>query len=998
MPIKPNERQQEAINALQGPVMLLAGPGTGKTFTLVRRVENMLNNGIKPESILCLTFSDAATSEMKSRLVSSLGVIAASVNVATYHGFCSSILKEYPSEFELPDNILLVDEITKQAILKEAVDEVGEIEFLKDKWGNKYFYISSILSSIDVIKRERVTKEQFFNYIDDVWQKELDELNIEQKERELKKKVTKTHLAKITSQINKMGKAREFYKIFEIYSKKLSQSGFVDYSDMINLVLNKWREDKDFLIKTTKDFKYLLVDEYQDTSTVQNEIIFNILEGMNSDNVFVVGDDDQIIYSFQGAKTSTLFNFLEKFKNTKIICLVENRRSTQTILDFADLIISKSPLRMTKIEGVEKKLTAKNEEIIKKDRKIDFNIFTETVQENNFIVNKIEELRKDGVKLSEIAVLARKNTNLDEFARLLKQKGIPFVLSKQKNAFEVPSFIQTYSLLKLISNSFIEQDKLFSLLNYEPFKIEEKTLAKILYKVRTTSLNWFQAVEQLALNPDLEDKKFVEFYKMLTNFKQKKSVMPLIPFLYNVIFESKILAFYSNYGDNRFENISAVERLMTEAKSFQTIHQDARLDDFIKHLDTYFKENIKIELDKPLEEADAVRLLTYHGSKGREFEYVFMPDLCAKTFEKASKSSNKLELPINLNEFQDEEMNLQAVAAEHLRLLFVGITRAKFGLILSYSNNKGGSPQTCTTYITSAFPDADSLVLQKSYQINSDQIYSEIVNSYDFKPKTDFLDEEIKARINDIILSQTSLNRYLSCPLSYFYSDILKVPVFLEDKDILSYGSSIHSSIRKVTLFAQKEGKYPDVSFMKDAFLNEISYMEFTNQSKREEFIQRGIKSIEENYAKLTEFDPKHILQSEYKMELDYKGVKLKGFADRISVNNQGEILIYDFKTGSYKKVKDGENYYNQLRFYKFLYEEMNKNSKVAQTSLIFFEQGCKSSSIEPDNSNNSEIKQKIDFCIEGIKNFNFDPVVSADNCKYCSYTLVCKMFIKSKE
>ena len=165
---EPNKKQKEAIDITEGPVMLLAGPGTGKTYTLTKRVEKMLSKGIEPENILCLTFSDAASNEMKTRLIEKIGMNASGVNVSTYHSFCMDIIKQNPGDFELIDGFQMADDITKQALLKECIDEYSKnnkIEFLKDKWGNKYFYIQSIISAIETLKRERTTNlrenEQF---------------------------------------------------------------------------------------------------------------------------------------------------------------------------------------------------------------------------------------------------------------------------------------------------------------------------------------------------------------------------------------------------------------------------------------------------------------------------------------------------------------------------------------------------------------------------------------------------------------------------------------------------------------------------------------------------------------------------------------------------------------------------------------------------------------------------------------------------------------------
>lgn len=992
----PNKKQQEAIDITEGPVMLLAGPGTGKTYTLTKRVEKMLSVGINPENILCLTFSDAASSEMKTRLVEKIGMSASGVNVSTYHSFCMDIIRQNPLEFELIDNFQMADDITKQAILKECIDEYSKenkIEFLKDKWGNKYFYIQNIIQGIETLKRERTTKEEYFKNIENMpeWQLKLDELILEKKEKEQKGKTTKTLDKDIETLAKKIGKAKEFYSIFEIYKRKLNENNLIDYSDMINFVLDKMETDERFLIEVSKNYKYVLVDEYQDTSKVQNGLIFNILKGAGHDNIFVVGDDDQIIYSFQGARCTNLSDFLSVYKNTKIISLEENRRSTQTILDFAQNLIEADKLRLANNPNfnIEKKLIAKNEKIIAKERKIKFNVYTETLQEQNDIIEKIESLIKNGAKLSEIAIITRKNDSLENFARLLKQKNIPYQLSKQKNAFDVPSFIICYFYLKILSNVYLEQDKLFALLSNGPFKIKDETIANLLILTRKSNDNWYKIITDNINTTFKDDNKIKDFINTYNELKSKKSYTPLIPFIYETITKTGILKYFSG-TEEKFENISAIQRLIDEAKSFSLIHKASMLDDFINHLDTYYAQNIKIELQKNNYQNDSIQLLTYHGSKGREFEYVFMPELTSKMFEKGMNQRGELDLPIKKSLFsEDKEENKDA---EILRLLFVGITRAKFALYLSYSNTIEGKSQTATKYIANMFPKSNNLIENKIFEIDENIKINELIKNIEVKFDNDDYKNELIKRTNEIIISQTSLNKYLNCPLSYFYSDILKVPVFVEDKDILSYGSSIHRSIDLMTKEAVKKGSWDNKERMIEIFKNTMDTFEFSSFDKKEELIERGINSINKNYDKFIESNPNYIISTEYKMETNYKGAILKGFIDRISTDNEGKIHIFDFKTGSYKKVKPDEEYYNQLRFYKFLYETLNPDKKVEETSLIFFEEGCNSSTPEKDLTNNEEIKEKIDFAIKNIKDLNFNPNPDENNCKFCAYKLICKL------
>lgn len=999
---KPNYKQQLAIDFIDGAVMLLAGPGTGKTYTLTKRVEKMLELGIKPEAILCLTFSDAATSEMQTRFINKIGPEASGVNVSTYHSFCIDIIKRFPEVFEFSDNIQMADDVTKQAILKECIDEFDQkegINFLKDKWGNKYFYIGNILDSIEVLKRERTTKEEYFENLkyDDNWGEKLRNLYLEKKEREEKNKVTKKILNDIETLEKKIGKATELYSIYEIYKRKLSENNLIDFADMVNLVVEKFETDDDFLFRALKGVEYILVDEYQDTSKIQNELLFNILRGTKKENIFVVGDDDQIIYSFQGARSSNLADFLEKFPNTSVISLNENRRSTQTILDFSDLLISEDKFRLKSHnnEPIDKKLIAKNDEVIKKEEKIKLNVFQETVQEDNFIIEEIEKLIKKGEKLSEISIICKKNDKLEEYGRLLKQKNIPFVLSRAKNALLIPSFIIFYSYLKILENIYIEQDKLFALLTNEPFKFSDEIIAKILYKQRTTNKNWHEILQDENNEEFKNSVNVQEFLKIYNELKLRKSYLPLMPFLYEVLAKTGILKYFSNLEDEtKFENIQAIQRLIDEAKSFLILHSNASLNEFINHLDTYIKQGIGIKLKKDEYKKEAIQLVTFHGSKGREFEYVFIPNLTTKNFEGATAGNEKLQIPVKKSLFsQDKDENNDA---ENLRLLFVGITRAKFGLYLSYSNATNGNTQAASKYIANIFPNANIYVEQKFYEIDMDSKINETIKNLTVEFSENSYKKEIQDRVNEIVLSQSSLNEYLACPLSYFYSNILKVPVYVEDKDILSYGSSMHFAIDFMTKSAIKNGFWGEACDMINKFREKINNIEFTTPEKREEYEKRGIKAINDNFLKLIEANPKNILKTEYKMELDFEGTILKGFADRISKDNEGNIYITDFKTGSYKKAKEGTKYYNQLRFYKFLYEELNPNSKVAETALVFVEENFATSKPTDDITKNEEIKEIIRNAVKNIKNLNFEPVKNKDNCKFCNYKLICNLYNKN--
>lgn len=375
--IKPNERQQQAIDIQNGQVMLLAGPGTGKTFTVINRIEQMIENGVDASTILCLTFSDAAANEMRQRLIKKIGVKASSVDVYTYHSFCNDVIKQYPEQFSLSLGVRLITETEKLALMKATIDEVNPQIFVPNR-ADKYFYAKSFVGYVEHLKSLRISKEEYLSNIDTnpTLMPMYNAIEAEIYEREQNGKTqNKGRYAKLETIKKNIGKAKELWDLKEVYAQKMVEKNLIDFADMICFVLNAFEEDENFKEEVSNKYQYFLVDEYQDTNELQNKIIFNLVDANNEKNIFVVGDDDQIIYGFQGAKSDNIENFLTKYPETKVICLEENNRSTQEILDFSYKLVSQDPLRLENNEtfkkyNISKKLVAKNAKIIAKERKI----------------------------------------------------------------------------------------------------------------------------------------------------------------------------------------------------------------------------------------------------------------------------------------------------------------------------------------------------------------------------------------------------------------------------------------------------------------------------------------------------------------------------------------------------------------------------------------------------------------------------------------------------
>lgn len=1012
--IEPNIKQRECIEQIENPVMVLAGPGTGKTFTIIQRIKYMIEIGINPVSILCLTYSEAAANEMKARLVKEIGTIAGSVTVNTYHSFCNEIIKQYPQKFELLDGVKLIDDITKQSIMSNVLDEFNPV-FYRTKWGDAKYFIPELLKVVDEIKSNRVSKEDYFTTLNThpLWQGKMNDLQIEYEERERQGKLVKTFLNSYEAHKKKIEKAKEAWEIFEKYDSKLKQKNFIDFNDMINMVLDVFDTDIEFLEKISYQYKYFLVDEYQDTNYSQNRIVFKLAEGAKSRNIFVVGDDDQIIYEFQGAKTDTLEKFLMLYPDTKVICLNENNRSTQNILDFSYQLISQDKSRLefnTNFNryNISKKLKAKNLSINKKNSKIQVHGFADLRQENNYIVNSIEllinsdklPLNKDNEKdLSQIAILCRENNELNNFANLLESKNIKFQIKENKSIFDIKSTLVIYFYLKSIVNNVLHSDKLFGLLLAEPFSFDNNDYNYLLQQHRINHKDLITNIKNTPENHVWANKEkvisFINTYDKLVKIKNSHNIKDLI---INVVNETGILNYYIQNDINKSENIYAIKKLIDEAQSYMNLYKGCFLNDFLNHIDSAFESNIPINIDKEEYTQNAVQLITLHGSKGREFEFVYIPNLISKKWEE-KKINNSMSLPID--KYTSDKDEKESKKSEQLRLLFVGITRSKHSLFLSYSNSIDSHPQELTSYIAEILKD-ENIVETFNHELSKDEYLFEIVssikkNSFDY---TSAFKDELKARLENFILSPSSLNLYLNCPRSFLYSHVLKIPILDKDSGNANYGNAVHSALEWAVKYAKNDLRYPDKNIFINEFLNFLSNEKFDSIEIRENYKQRGIESLSKYYKQLCETPFERIYDTEYLFDyIPFEQNFLKGFIDRIEQNKDGTFELYDYKTGSAKtksQIADGktyENYLNQLRFYKLAFEIKNSGSKVTKTGLIFVEESDKNFYINLTDDDNEIIKNKIDYVYENVFNLNFEPPKQEErNCEYCNYRHLCKL------
>lgn len=606
-----NDAQKEAVVTTEGPVMVMAGAGSGKTRVLTRRIAHLiLDLDVYPSSILALTFTNKAAREMKERVAQLVNVETKYMWVSTFHSFCArflrieiSHLKEYSNEFQIIDD----DESDK--IIKQIIKDLGE-------------------------DPKEVKSKDFLKYISE--EKNLGTTSINTKDFKL----------------------LDLYQtIKEKYQKRLIEQNLVDFDDLICLTLRVLKENSDVRLKYQEKFNYILVDEFQDTNFTQYELI-KILANKNQ-NVFVVGDEDQSIYSFRGARVENVNKFRNDFIGTKVILLEENYRSTNNILGIANNVIKNNKSRIVK------NLYTSNTKNIKPK----YYEASSSYDEERYIVNQIKTLKSQGYNYKDFAIMYRSNYLSRSIEETLNKFALPYELYGGISFFQRKEIKDICAYLRLIINH--DDDYSFERIVNEPKrKIGPAMIDKLKEIKNTNNVSLFKSIDLISSSGNgynnLVEFKFTILELEENLFDIENQSDKIIDTILEKTGYKKMLKESGEEGEDRLENVL---ELKSHIKQYE--HDYSDLDR--KSLFEFMLQNMTLmtdmdNLDK--ENTDRIKLMTYHQAKGLEFPVVFMIALEEGIFPNQNVSEE-------LNELEEER-----------RICYVGITRAKERLYLTYSKDR----------------------------------------------------------------------------------------------------------------------------------------------------------------------------------------------------------------------------------------------------------------------------------------------------------------------
>ncbi len=933
-----NTEQRQAVDTIEGPVMVNAGPGTGKTQILTLRIARILEQtDTKPEQILALTFTNAGSFTMRERLTQYVGDLAYRVNIYTFHSFCKQVIQNNSFYFPQFEYANVIDDLQKVKIIESILDQ-SHFTYLKGSH-DEYQKVKDITRALNTIKKEGLSADQFAALIPK-WKDEL----YQDENLYYKRKYKEYNAGDIKPQEEqkiqrRIAQGYELVDLYRQYQQQLSDLKLYDFSDMILTVLDRLRTDENFKFDLQEQFQYVLVDEHQDTNEGQNELIELLTDAEHLNrrpNVFTVGDEKQSIYRFQGASEETFRHFNTLYDDIAHISLIQNYRSTKNILDASHAVITSSLEQSVALTSN----TLDNEPI-------HIGEFSNYKFELLYVAYDIQQKIAQGVAPEHIAILYRANKHLTDLKTVLSHASIPFSVYSKDSVFEDVDISNIIKLLKVIINP-VDEEQLSKALLINFLGLDGHDVIKILdarssYARSGTSL--FDMLRDSVILGDIgltHSDRVLEFSTLLTQSIiaiQNEHILDFLKsFLMNIGYTSYMLA-----SPMSRDKMLKLDKLFDEIKK-----QDAKgafkIQDFIKLVDSYHAYHLDIESGSP-DLKTGVQLMTAHGSKGKEFEHVYLINTTRSHWEN-SRSFGGIALPI-----QDYKGDVH----DERRLFYVAMTRARRSLSITYSKTDWeGREQEKSMFITEILSECSVLIDVATFeQSHADDLIQFLVPSTQSKTIYDI--EYISEIFMRRGLTVTGLNNYVTCPIKYFYRSLIQIPSGYSA--ILKYGNAVHGALEKFFARSAQTGELESIEVLCDLFSIEIERSGLRNEDYQK-YLARGLENLGYWYKNRKQ-DLGVFVKLEEKVKRDFQiddttHICIHGILDKIEFTNpqlEGGVTIVDYKTGkaySHKNKEQRKDLERQLIFYYVLLEEYQKDAWHVNSAMLDF--------IEPNDKGKSEL------------------------------------------
>ncbi|MFQ5881990.1 MAG: ATP-dependent helicase [Candidatus Methylomirabilales bacterium] len=954
-----NPDQVKAVTTPEGPLLIVAGAGTGKTTVITRRIAYLITAKLaRPSEILALTFTDKAASEMEERVDLLVPYGYAEVWISTFHAFGDRILREQALALGLDPDFTVLTRPEQVVFFRERLFEFPLSYYLP--LGDPTKYIEGILTLISRAKDEDVSPAEYLQYAEGLAGRARAHPDDDVLQEEARRQM-------------------EIALTYKKYQELIAREGGVDFGDQVALTIRLFQEHPAILAEYRRRFRYILVDEFQDTNYAQWQLL-QLLAGPEG-NLTVVGDDDQSIYKFRGAAVSNLLSFTEAYPRAEVVVLTHNYRSTQAILDAAyRLIRHNDPERLEVRQGLDKRLHALREG----GRTVEHRHYDTLGSEADGVTALIEAKVSPGkYRHRDMAILVRANRDADPFLRALNMKGVPWRFSGTHGLYNREEIRLLMAFLRVVADPG-ESQSLYHLAASELYQIPPLDLAWCGAAARrmNRSLFWaFTNLEAAGLH-DLSGEGVATIQKLLADLQEyirRAQGLSTGEVLYHFLMESGYLKRLTAAQDMASQiQVQNIARFFERVKRFSEIALLDRVAQFVHYQEKLLEAGEDPAVAEADVDMDAVNVLTVHKAKGLEFPVVFLVGLTADKFpSRGRRDPIELPGPLVKDRVPEGDVRLQ----EERRLFYVAMTRAQAELYLTSSRDYGmGRPKKVSPFVMEALdlPIPEEAAFRASP--------GEVIER--FAPPAEGGSVLLQSMSPDevLTLSHFSVDDYRTCPLKYKYIQVLRVPI--REHHTVVYGKALHDAVQEY--FRRKmRGRRMTVGELWAVFEGSWVSRGFLSQEHEEKRLQAGRETLRRFYEREEQAGtiPAQV-EKEFGFALDRD--RVIGRWDRVDVRGD-EAVVIDYKSSDVRQAREANRRAReslQLNIYALAYQQMY-GQIPARVELHFLESGLTgvAKKTEKDIGETVEIIKEV---AAGIRARDFSAKPNYMACSYCAFREVC--------
>lgn len=972
-----NPQQADAVKYNEGPLLIIAGAGTGKTTTIVEKIHHLIkNNFAKPEEILALTFTEKAAQEMETRVDERLPYGYTQTWISTFHSFADTVLRTDISHIGMSPGYRLMTQAETISFLRERLF-MFDLTYFRPL-GNPNKFLESLLQHISRLRDEDISTGEYKQWVD-----ASDSEVLEPEE---------------------LSKRRELAHIYETYQNIKIKEGVFDYGDLIYYALELFRKRPNILNQYRKQFKYILVDEFQDTNIAQYNLVKLLAPPDTNPKLTVVGDDSQAIYKFRGASVSNILAYMKDYPTAKNISLLTNYRSSQPILDAAYRLIKfNDPDTLEAQLGISKKLVAGREEDEKgaSKKRIDLFITNRVEEESEYVVNQIKKLAKHR-EYSDFAILVRANNHADAFTNALTRNGIPFHFHGPGSLYKQPEVKDLIAYLNILANP-EDSVSFYRVLSMRIFDLNAQDVAYLIAfskKTATTLLRTVEIItfllENTVTTPESEiyrkhmpflredtktklKKLFVHFQKAIKDVRRLSAGQ----LLYNFLEDTGYLLKLGQITNEREERSTLlISKFFDKLKAYESTHEDSSVHavaDYIALSMELGESPATADLDEP--EFNAVNILTVHGSKGLEFPVVFLVNLSVDRFPTRARREV---IPIPTELIKEILPQGDYHLEEERRLFYVAMTRAKDMLFLTTARyyGEGKRIKKVSPFV---YESLGETMVDKQLNIKVEE--KQQLSIFDFKPVPE-VPLKKQPLTKSMFVSYTQLDTFERCALRYKYQFVLKLPS--APNAAASFGSSVHNALQ-VFYQMYKADQNIGLSELLEQYNSAWIPLGYASQAHERRMMKEGKEMLTKFF---NEYHTPNIaildVEKLFKLKITEK-VYVTGKIDRVDQHEDGSIEIIDYKTGKKPSEKDLKDNI-QLATYLMAAAEKNLYNKAAADVTLTFHYLQDSTKISMKKTREDVIKTKerIISATEKMATSDYKPTVGI-HCSFCPFKMICE-------